>query len=158
MRVGQQQAAAIGRTLSPDGHCIATALRGETLLPGQRCGKPCRRLLAGQRWRLRPRQRFDELPDTAFGEQSAGQLDQVLAADRPQPLAVATFGRQPLAAALGQRPVVAAGITCQQRLYRRRLRLQERLDCRRRVEPGEEHIAGQVVTLLQGLALGTEVA
>ncbi len=158
VRVGQQQTAAIGRTPSPDGHRIATALRGKTLLPGQRRGKPCRRRLAGLGWWLRPGQRFDELPDTAFGEQPTGQLDQVLAADRPQPLAVATFGGQPLAAALGQRPVVAAGITCQQRLHRRWLRLQERIDCRWCVEPGEEHIAGQVVTLLQGLALGTEVA
>ncbi|MCY1444934.1 hypothetical protein D9M71_614270 [compost metagenome] len=158
VRVGQQQAAAIGRTLRPYGHRIAAALRGKTFLPGQRRGKTGRRLLAGQRWRLRPRQCFDELPDTALSQQPAGQLDQVLAADRSQPLAGAALGGQPLTATLDQRPVVAAGITCQQRLYRRRLRLQKTTDRRRAVEPGEEQVAGQVIPLFQGLALGAEVA
>ncbi|MNE69591.1 hypothetical protein D3C80_1653240 [compost metagenome] len=113
MRVGQQQAAAIGRTLRAHRHGIAAALRGKTRLPGQRGGKACRRVLAGQRRWLRPRQCFDELPNTALGQQPTGQLDQVLTGDGAYPLALAALGRQPLAATLGQRPVVAAGIPLQ---------------------------------------------
>jgi hypothetical protein len=38
------------------------------------------------------------------------------------------------------------------------LRLQEAVDCDGVVEPGEEQVAGEVVALLHGLAVTTEVA
>ena len=58
--------------------------------------------------------------------------------------------------ALAELAVVTGDVAFNQRLDLRGLRLPERVHGVRRVQPFEKHIAGQVVTLLQGLPLRAE--
>ncbi|MNN02355.1 hypothetical protein D3C81_1150140 [compost metagenome] len=158
MRVGQQQATAVGRALRPDCHRVAASLRCKARLAGQCRGKIRCPVLTGQRGRLRPCQRLDELTDTPFSQQTTGQLDQVLASDRPHPVPLCALCRQTLATALGQGTVETTRIALQQITHWRRLSLEKRTHGSRRVEPGEKQVAGKVVPLLDGFTLGTEVA
>ncbi|MNO48649.1 hypothetical protein D3C76_389880 [compost metagenome] len=158
MRVGQEQASAVFRALRADGHGIAAALEGESLLLGERRRIVRCRALARQRRGLRRHQGFGELANTPLDQQSPGQLDQIQAGDWPHPVTLPTLGGQALAASLTQRAVVTTGVTLQQGAHLRRLGLEEPADGARGIEPGEEQVAGKVIALFDGLALRPKVA
>ena len=157
MRVGQEHAATTGRALMADRHGIAAALQGKALLTGQGQAEIAGAVGCGDGWRGCRYQRFGKLADTALHQQATGQLDQIEGGNRSQPFGLLAFGRQPLRSAFRQRPVETLGVAFEQRLNRRRLRLPERRDRDRLVEPGEEQIAGEVFPLLQGALLRAEV-
>ncbi|MOA11028.1 hypothetical protein D3C78_1309430 [compost metagenome] len=107
--------------------------------------------------RRSPSQRLGELPDATLDQQTAGQLHQILRCNLTHPLAL-TLLRQALLTTLAQIAVVARSIAFDQITHLRRLRLPERLDRFRCVEPGKEHIADTVFTLLDGELVRAEVA
>ena len=158
MRVGQQQAAAIGRALRAHRNGVAATAHGELLLPGQGHAVVDRGPLRRKLGRGRRHHGLGELAYATFGQQASGQLDQVQAGDRAHPVARPALGGQALGPTLAQGAVIAAGIAVQQVAHRCRLCLQEAVDCNGVVEPGEEQVAGEIVALLHGLAVTTEVA
>ncbi|MND56980.1 hypothetical protein D3C80_481000 [compost metagenome] len=100
---------------------------------------------------------FGELADTAFDQQAPGQLDQIEGGDRPQPLCLQALRALALGLEFGQCAVVTLGIALKARAHGRRLCLPEAEHRRRRVQPIEEQVAGQVFALLESALLGTEV-
>ncbi len=114
MRVGQQQATAIGRTLVPYRHRVAAALKRKVGLArlGHTEGRSRqpRRCTGGRG----TGHGFDELPGPTLDQQATGQLDQVQGGDGAQPLGLLALGRQALGSALGQRAVVAQRVAFEQ--------------------------------------------
>ncbi|MNP28713.1 hypothetical protein D3C76_1216970 [compost metagenome] len=106
-------------------------------------------------WRRRSHQRLGKLAHAALDQQTTGELDQVQRGDRAHPGCLALLRQRILAFA--QEAVVSGGITFNQLFDLGRLRLPKGSDRSRRVEPVEEHIAGQVVPLLDGNLVSAEI-
>ena len=112
-------------------------------------------LRSGLRWG-RTGQGFGELAHPAFCQQAPRQLDQILGVDLTHPFTLALL-RQSLLTAFGQIAVVTGGVASYQITHLSRLRLPERFDRCRCVEPGEEHITHAIFPLFNGELFGTKV-
>ena len=111
VRVGQQHAATIERTLATHRHGIAATIEREALLTGI-CHLVGVRVVGDPRcglWRRGTDQGFGELTNPALDQQPTGQLDQVFWSNIANPLALALL-RQALLTAFGEIVVVARGI------------------------------------------------
>ena len=154
MRIGQQHAATIERPVAPHRHSVTAAVEAEALL--MRVSE-CKGLRARYHrrgslgWRGAD-QGFGELADTAFHQQPTGQFHQIFRHQRPYPRALALCR----SALFLQVAVIAGHIAFDTLLDLRTLGLPEGCNGLGGIQPGEEHVAGQVVALLQGRLLGAE--
>ncbi|MNL08088.1 hypothetical protein D3C87_1287930 [compost metagenome] len=158
VRIGQQHAASVEGTLTPDRDSVAAPVQGKALHP--RVGHLERwlctqRLGRGFGWRGTG-QGFGKLADTTFDQQAPGQLDQIRGGDVAHPIALA-LRRQTLGATLAQGAVIPRHIAFDQLTHWRGLGLPETGDGLRGVQPGEKYIADQILPLLNGELIRPEV-